>query len=143
VKAKLVSNDSELRAACELLRELRPAYSIESLVAAVREARESNGYDIAFVESGGDILCAAGFVITFKLAWGRNLYVDDLVTTETRRSEGAGSAMIEWLKSHARANDCRELHLDSGVQRFGAHRFYLRHGFDITSHHFAITDLNR
>lgn len=31
-----------------------------------------------------------------------------------------------------------ELHLDSGVQRYGAHRFYLRHGMDITSHHFRL-----
>jgi hypothetical protein len=28
--------------------------------------------------------------------------------------------------------------LDSGVQRFGAHRFYLRRRMDITSHHFAL-----
>jgi hypothetical protein len=28
--------------------------------------------------------------------------------------------------------------LDSGVQRFGAHRFYLRRRMNITSHHFAI-----
>ncbi len=33
-----------------------------------------------------------------------------------------------------------KLQLDSGVQRFGAHRFYLREGFHISSH-FAITDL--
>ena len=26
----------------------------------------------------------------------------------------------------------------SGVQRFGAHRFYLRHGMNITSHHFQL-----
>jgi hypothetical protein len=49
--------------------------------------------------------------------------------------------MIEWLKAHARELGCRQLHLDSGVQRFGAHRFYLRHGFNIASHHFSIVDL--
>ncbi len=37
--------------------------------------------------------------------------------------------MISWLKSHARQLGCNQLHLDSGVQRFSAHRFYLREGF--------------
>jgi len=63
------------------------------------------------------------------------------VTAERRRSTGAGKRMIDWLKEHARSLGCRQLELDSGVQRFGAHRFYLREGFHIPSHHFAITDL--
>jgi hypothetical protein len=49
--------------------------------------------------------------------------------------------MLDWLKAHALELGCRQLQLDSGVQRFGAHRFYLREGFHISSHHFAITDL--
>jgi GNAT superfamily N-acetyltransferase len=74
-------------------------------------------------------------------AWGKHMYVDDLVTAERHRSTGAGARMMDWLKSYARAHGCRQLHLDSGVQRFGAHRFYLREGFNIGSHHFSIVDL--
>ena len=126
----------------KLLRQLRPAYSPGGILRVVERAREKGGYRIACVESAGDILCVAGFVIGFKLAWGKHLYVDDLVTTGDRRSKGAGSAMIEWLKTHALENGCTQLHLDSSVTRHRAHRFYLRHGFDITSHHFAISDLD-
>ena len=86
-------------------------------------------------------MCVAGFVVGTKLAWGHHIYVDDLVTAENRRSKGAGAKMIAWLKSHARQLGCNQLHLDSGVQRFAAHRFYLREGFNIDSHHFSITDL--
>jgi GNAT superfamily N-acetyltransferase len=70
-----------------------------------------------------------------------DLYVDDLVTAERHRSTGAGTRMLDWLKAHALALGRRQLQLDSGVQRFGAHRFYLREGFHISSHHFAITAL--
>jgi GNAT superfamily N-acetyltransferase len=100
------------------------------------------GYRIAWVEADGEVLCVAGFVIGLKLAWGRHIYVDDLVTAERHRSTGAGAAMIAWLKQHAREQGCRELHLDSGVQRFAAHRFYLRERFDIESHHFSIKALD-
>ena len=49
--------------------------------------------------------------------------------------------MFAWLKAYSRGHGCSQLQLDSGVQRFEAHRFYLREGFHISSHHFAITDL--
>jgi hypothetical protein len=47
----------------------------------------------------------------------------------------------EDLLAHGGEPGCGELHLDSGVQRFGAHRVYLKNGFDITSHHFASAEL--
>ena len=50
--------------------------------------------------------------------------------------------MIEWLKTYAKNEGCREIHLDSGVQRYGAHRFYLREGFNITSHHFVLNNVS-
>jgi len=31
-----------------------------------------------------------------------------------------------------------QLHLDSGVQRFSAHRFYLSKRMEISSHHFSL-----
>jgi hypothetical protein len=49
-----------------------------------------------------------------------------------------GGALFDWLVQLAREHECRELHLDSGVQRFDAHRFYLGKRMHITSHHFAL-----
>lgn len=49
--------------------------------------------------------------------------------------------LVSWFKSHALATGCEQIHLDSGVQRFAAHRFYLREGFNIASHHFSIVDV--
>jgi hypothetical protein len=40
--------------------------------------------------------------------------------------------------AEARATGCAKLELDSGVQRFDAHRFYLRKRMIISSHHFSL-----
>jgi GNAT superfamily N-acetyltransferase len=80
----------------------------------------------------------AGFRLVEMLAWGRSLYVDDLVTDSAERSKGYGESLMRWLIDCARATGCEELHLDSGVQRFDAHRFYLAQRMKISSHHFAI-----
>jgi len=142
MKVGIVETDADIAKVAEVLLQLRSTFNRDSLIAAIRQQREL-GYQIAYVESAGEVLCVAGFVVGRKLAWGKHIYVDDLVTAERHRSEGAGALMIEWLKNHARELGCAQLHLDSGVQRFGAHRFYLREGFDISSHHFSIADLRR
>jgi len=137
---QIASSDQELARLSGVLRQLRPAFTNDSLIAQIKEQRR-DGYQVAYLERDGKVICVAGFVIGSKLSWGKHLYVDDLVTAEDSRSTGAGAQMIEWLKDYARNAGCAQLHLDSGVQRFAAHRFYLREGFDIASHHFSITDL--
>jgi GNAT superfamily N-acetyltransferase len=120
------------------MHQLRPRYSEEELVVKVlRQMKE--GYRLAALSDGaGNVVAAAGFRLGENLAWGRYLYVDDLVTDEAARSRGNGQELMDWLVEEARRSTCDELHLDSGVQRFGGHRFYLRYGMDITSHHFQM-----
>ena len=80
----------------------------------------------------------AGYRILENLAAGRVLYVDDLVSDGEVRSGGFGQTMFEWLVQRAREEGCATLELDSGVQRFAAHRFYLRNRMIIASHHFRL-----
>lgn len=140
MNVRLAESEADLERVADLLLELRTAFDKGSLIAQIKE-QQGQGYRIAYAETDGEVICVAGFVVGTKLAWGRHVYVDDLVTAERHRSTGAGAKMIVWLKSYAREIGCRELHLDSGVQRFDAHRFYLREGFKIASHHFSMTEL--
>jgi GNAT superfamily N-acetyltransferase len=102
----------------------------------------NGGYMVAYLESQGEILCVAGFVIVEKLAWGKTLYIDDLVTDERSRSRGCGKHMISWLKTYAIGTGCYQIHLDSGLSRTDTHRFYEREGFNKASYHFSIIDLH-
>lgn len=138
---KIATSDADLARVSDVLLELRTAFSKEALIAQIKVQQQA-GYEVAYLEAAGEVLCVAGFLVGMKLAWGKHLYVDDLVTAERHRSTGAGKQMLDWLKAHALQLGCRQLQLDSGVQRFGAHRFYLREGFHISSHHFSITDLD-
>jgi GNAT superfamily N-acetyltransferase len=66
------------------------------------------------------------------------LYVDDLVSKSGDRSKGYGNQLFNWLVNYAQTENCQQLTLDSGVQRFAAHRFYLHQRMEITSHHFTL-----
>lgn len=140
MKVHLSKSVKELEEVAPIMLQLRPQYTTKSLIEQIQK-QQKQGYQIAYVKSDGDILCVAGFVVGEKLAWGKHIYIDDLVTDVKHRSTGAGKLLLNWFKSHAAELCCKQLHLDSGVQRFPAHRFYLREGFDIASHHFSITDI--
>ena len=129
-----------LRAAAALL-ELRPHVGSPEAMAERIDAQRAAGYRIvaAFDPGAQDAAAVAGFRIAENLAWGRFLYVDDLVTRASARGRGHADAVMAWVTEEAERAGCGELHLDSGVgaDREDAHRFYFRHRLRITSYHFA------
>ena len=68
---------------------------------------------------------------------GVQMYVDDLISDETLRSQGIGKALLDHMQRIARDAGCAKFNLDSGTQRQQAHKFYFREGMVVTSFHFA------
>lgn len=97
-----------------------------------------------FAQGGRMVLAAEGELVLGVAIWrcyentynNVQVYVDDLVTDDTRRSEGVGRALIDWLTARSQMLNASKLTLDSGTQRVNAHRFYLRERFHITAFHF-------
>jgi len=118
------------------MRELRPHICQEAFVARIRE-QEKTGFVLAYVSEASGPVAVAGFRFGQNLAWGKYLYVDDLVSLPDQRSRGYGRELLAWLAERARQNGCEQLHLDSGLQRQDAHRFYLREKMEKTSFHFC------
>lgn len=120
-----------------VMQQLRPHLDLDRYVAAVARMRETDGYRLAAARADGAIGAVAGFRIMEMLYCGRILYVDDLVTDAAMRSRGLGKALLDWLTQEARSLGCGQLHLDSGLQRLDAHRFYERESMNKTAFHFA------
>lgn len=132
----LARADAEILACWQVMHELRPAIRERDFVARVRR-QEATGYRLAYLKVPEGVIAVAGFRILENLAWGLFLYVDDLVTAAAHRSRGHGGVLLDWLVDHAAEQGCGQLHLDSGLQREQAHRFYQREGVAITGYHFA------
>ena len=133
---KTAESNDDIARCFSVIAELRGHLDEGSFVNMVRDM-ESEGYRLVFIEEDETVVAAAGYRIFTNLFMGKNLYIDDLVTSDQSRSKGHGKAMIDCLRSIAVAEGCTHLHLDSGTQRHRAHRFYLRQGMDITSFHFS------
>ena len=133
---RIATTDSEIAGCYPVLRELRPHIAEDELLSRVR-SQEKTGYRLGFLEQPEGVVAVAGFRIAENLAWGRFLYVDDLVTLSSHRSEGFGARLLSWLQDFSVQEGCAQMHLDSGIQRKQAHRFYEREGMTISCFHFV------
>jgi GNAT superfamily N-acetyltransferase len=131
----------ETARAARALLELRPQRRPAEALVARADAQRAGGYRLfgSFEPGEEDAAAVAGFRVMETLAWGRLLYVDDLVTRADRRGRGHGGALMRRLAVEACQAGCEQLHLDSGVgpERADAHRLYFNSGLRITSYHFS------
>jgi len=133
----LESEDPRWARALPVLRELRPHLTEELFTQVMREAGPQ-GLRFTAVFAGERCVAIAGWRIVANTSAIRKLYIDDLCTAAADRSHGYGRMLMDELRERAVAAGCRSLELDSGVQRFDAHRFYLRERMSITAHHFDL-----
>ena len=135
---KIAENADELLECFPVMMQLRPHLDSDSFIEQVLR-QTINNYRIVYLSSNDKVVAVAGFRISHNLAWGDFLYVDDLITDNAERSKGYGKQLLDWLIAHAKQQGCSQLHLDSGIQRKHAHRFYEREGMTVTGYHFALT----
>jgi GNAT superfamily N-acetyltransferase len=140
VKVVSVSNqkgeitDAQLLAAAERVhRQLRP--HLKDYLGRMREVLAA-GAEMAVCVVDGDVAGITVFRVLEKTHSGRDLYCDDLVTDETKRSTGVGHALMQYMEGICRERSCDTFSLDSGAQRQQAHKFYFREGMVVTSFHF-------
>ena len=127
--------DAELLRASERVhRQLRPHLQAD-YVGRMKEVL-AGGAEMAVAVVDGAVAGLTVFRVLEKTHSGRELYCDDLVTDEARRSTGVGHALIGYMERVARSRACDTFALDSGTQRQQAHKFYFREGMVVTSFHF-------
>jgi GNAT superfamily N-acetyltransferase len=137
MKIQLAETDGEIESCFGVMKQLRTHLDGGEFLALIRQ-QQSEGFRLAFLEEAGVVRAVAGFRVMHMLYSGKTMYVDDLVTDETKRSSGYGEAILRWLIELARSESCDRFSLDSGTQRARAHRFYFKQGMSISSFHFQL-----
>lgn len=136
LKIGLAETPDAIQRCFRVMSHLRPHVEETEFVPRV-QAQQAQGYQLACVLDGGEVVAVAGYRVMEMLASGRTMYVDDLVTDDARRSRGYGKALLDWLQARACEQGCETFSLDSGTHRQEAHAFYFRERMRVTSFHFA------
>ena len=138
MSVQYASCESSVRACYPVMAQLRPHLTEADFMAQVQRQMANHDYRLAYLQHEGQVAAVSGFRFVEYLAWGRALYVDDLVTASSARKLGLAGQLLDHLIGLAKASGCQQFHLDSGVQRHDAHRLYLGRKLQIGAHHFSL-----
>ncbi|MDJ1502555.1 GNAT family N-acetyltransferase [Xanthocytophaga agilis] len=141
MEVQLAHTEKDFLKCWEVIHALRPHLTIEEYLALLTKMTQS-GYSLIFIEDGDKAAAALGFRYMTMFYAGNIIYIDDLTTLPESRGKGYASTLLDYIIEKAKNEGLNGVHLDSGHQRFDAHRLYLNKGFRITCHHFQL-DLSR
>jgi len=138
ILVKNMTDTSDIALCFETYQELRPHLTDRLLFTQqVKHQQDEEGFHLSAIQEQNSIVACVGYRIMTTLAWGKIVYIDDLITRASCRGRGFGGRLLEHVDAFAKENGCVQVHLDSGYQRNAAHRVYLNHGFELACHHFA------
>lgn len=120
--------DEEVRACFSVMQQLRPHLLSEQDFADRVSRMRAENYHLLAVWAEESVIALAGYRQQENLLYGRFLYVDDLVVSDSSRRGQWGARLLEALDAIAHASDCRQLVLDTALSNAHAQRFYFRQG---------------
>ena len=134
-----IQEENHALACWQVIQELRP-HLADPLDFVLRwKVQQLEGYKLICLRHEGQVVAVAGYRLFNTMAWGKIIYIDDLVVMQSCRGIGYGKALLDWIKKKSEALQCNAVHLDTGYHRHRAHKTYLRNGFELSSHHMSWT----
>lgn len=134
---RLLKSEQEISDSFALMLQLRPALNQQHYVEAVKRMQQTQSYQLVAVFAP-QLVALAGFRVAEWLHSGKYLEIEELITDANVRSNGYGAKLFDWVCEHARAQQCNQLRLVSGVNRVDAHRFYLTRGMKFEAKYFSL-----
>ena len=127
----------------ELLYELgrpRPENSIEASLfeQKIQTYLSDSDKQILVAKLDGRLVAAVSIMFLSRLNQKTlEMYVPELVVAKNYQNKGVGKKLINFCISLAKKKKCHRIRLESGNQRKKSHQFYLKCGFEYTSHSFT------
>ncbi len=131
MQIKEIESPVELEAVFPVLKELRTELTYDEFLRVFEEASLRDDYRFLGAFEGIRCLGVAGFRVLHDYVHGRHVYVDDLVVTESHRSQGLGAVLLEAVEKEARVLGCEKIRLCTGTENHAGKRFYERHGWNL------------
>lgn len=120
---------SEFEDAYPVLSQLRDHLSLDEYLDSLATQRDQ-GYRLFALSEDDEIVAVAGIAMRHNFYNADHVFVYDLVTDESHRGEGYGTALLEFVHELARDAECGFVTLESGLWREEAHEFYESRGYE-------------
>lgn len=89
-KIQLATESEQIRSCYKIMHQLRPHLTSEQAFIEQVQRQIREGYNLAYIQDGEQVKALTGFRFLEFLAWGKVVYIDDLVSDATTRRNGYG-----------------------------------------------------
>ena len=85
---------------------------------------------------GNILIAVCGAWVTVRLYSGKQVELDNFVIKPEYRSKGIGKELMQFIYSWAIENECNTCELNTYIENYGSHKFYINENFQILGYHF-------
>jgi GNAT superfamily N-acetyltransferase len=137
-----LATEADIPAMMRLFEELgRPHADLSDarMTGAYREHLADSDRLVLVAELGGQVVGSAACTFRSRLNWPtREVWVADLIVTESARGHGVGRALMNEVITRAQKAGSHRIALESGHPRKIAHQFYQSLGFEDRGLYFVL-----
>jgi GNAT superfamily N-acetyltransferase len=126
---KTITELDEIKDSYLLLKEIRDNQTLDDFCTMFYFMKDED-YKMIGLYENSELITVSNIKLDFNSAYGKYIYIYDLVTKPEKRSQGYGKKMIKYISSLAISFDCENLVLNSLIDKVEAHRFYKRENFE-------------
>lgn len=127
----LMESQLELEQAFLLMKELRPQINLHTFLDIYHQAHKTNGYEIVALKDNGQVVAIMGYRILYDYVHGKHCYIDDLVSSQHKRSKGYGTELLKYAEQFAKHQQCTGLRLCTGIENDRGKNFYEKNGWKL------------
>lgn len=120
MQIEILKTIEDWKSAYPLVKQLRPHLTEDSYFNLLKKMSAYQGWVIM----DGTLKAFIGFEECLNFYNDKHIFVHDFVTNDKDRSNGYGEKLMEAIISYAKQNQFGYIALESGKQRYDAHRFY-------------------
>lgn len=122
---KELKDENQWKKAFLVMKQLRINLNEETYLQLLKSMIKE-GYRMFALFEGGQIVAVTGIIELTNLYYGKHIWVYDLITDESKRSQGYGEKLLSFVAEWGKERGCEVVALSSGLARTDAHKFYER-----------------
>lgn len=96
----------------------------------------TQNYECAAIYDGEKLIGIAGLWFCTRHYSGRSVELDHVFIDDDYRRKGLGKKFMKCIYDYAVQKGCQASELNTYVQNYPSHKFYMNEGFDILGYHF-------
>jgi GNAT superfamily N-acetyltransferase len=135
-----VAESSDIPALCELLdslfvQETEFESDQDAQIRGLKSVIDNDHVgDILVARDNGHVIAMVNVLYTVSTALGARVgLLEDMIVSSTGRGSGVGGKLLERAIEFAKEKGCQRITLLTDHDNEGAHRFYQKHGFSLST----------